>query len=155
MAVEGVGANGVSSAASSGKSPSQMKSEDFFKLLIAELRYQDPFQPMDNTKMVEQVAGIRNIEASTNMASAMESVTKNQNFSTAANMVGKQVGGVLTDNHGFEQVVEGVVEGVTFESNGKIVLHLDNGGTLPLEAVMYVKPAGSRSGSSGSSTQAA
>lgn len=140
MPVNGVNTTtSTASTSSAGRSAAEMKSEDFFKLLIAELQYQDPFEPMDNAKMVEQISGIRNIEASTNMSAALESVTRQQNFGTAASMIGKMVTGKLTDEAGTEYTIEGVVTGVTFEKNGKVVLKLDNDASLPLEAVMEIK----------------
>ncbi len=138
MAVDAI-TSGTSSAGSAGKTSAQMGSEDFYKLLIAELRYQDPMQPMDNSKMVEQVAGIRQIEASANMSLALESVTRQQNFGTGANLIGKMVIGKLTDKNGNEQYVDGVVTAVRFEKNGKVILDLDSGSSLPLETVVEVR----------------
>ncbi len=141
MPVNGIDSTGTSSATTSGKSAASMNSTDFYKLLIAELRYQDPFQPMDNSKMVEQVANIRNIESSTSMTSALESVTRQQNFGTAASLIGKMVSGQVKDGDGKDQTVQGVVTSVRFEQNGNVVLDLDNGGSLPLTAVVTVQSA--------------
>lgn len=148
MAVDAVtSGTGVSSAAAAGQNASQMSSDDFYKLLIAELRYQDPMQPMDNAKMVEQVAGIRNIEASTSMTNALSSVTRQQNFGTASSLIGKKVTGQVKDASGTDQTVEGVVTGVRFESNGKVVLELDGKTALPLEAVVHVEGVGNATAS--------
>ncbi len=153
MAVGGVGStSGVSSTATSGSSPSSMSSTDFYKLLIAELQYQDPFQPMDNSKMVEQVANIRNIESSTSMTNALASVTRQQNFGTAAGLIGKMVRGQVTDANGKDQTVEGTVRSVRFEKDGDVILDLDNGGSLPLTAVVAVQNAAATTGAA-SNTQ--
>ncbi len=139
MPVDAVTSMGGPSGKVSGKSAAQMTSEDFYKLLIAELRYQDPMEPMDNSKMVEQVAGIRNIEASTNMTSALSSVTRQQNFGTASSLIGKAVVGRVKDDAGNEQTIQGVVTGVRFETGGKVVLELDSGQAIPLETVVHVQ----------------
>lgn len=156
MAVNGVMSSGPSSAAPAANGTAGMKSEDFYKLLIAELRYQDPMQPMDNSKMVEQVAGIRNMEASTNMSTALQSVTRQQNFGTASNLIGKMITGKVSSSTGQEQTLQGVVTGVRFESNGSVILELDTGDALPLEGVVRVsdvqKPATTSNGTSGTST---
>jgi flagellar basal-body rod modification protein FlgD len=145
MAVNGVTSTGTSSmsgssAAASADQSMGMSTDAFYKLLIAEMRYQDPMQPMDNSKMVEQVAGIRSIEASTTMTKTLQTVTKQQNYATAAGLIGKQVTGSVKDTAGKDQEISGVVTRVTFEANGQVVLELNDGtNKLPLEAVTKVE----------------
>ena len=133
-------AAGATGPASTGKGRgmADMSSEDFFSLLIAELKFQDPFKPMDNAQMLEQLASIRDMEMSTNLSQALQSVTKQQNYATAASLIGKHVVGTITNSVGEEQVIDGIVTGVRFEGNGQIVLELDTGRQLPLEAVVHI-----------------
>jgi flagellar basal-body rod modification protein FlgD len=117
-----------------------MTTDAFYKLLIAEMRYQDPMEPMDNSKMVEQVAGIRSIEASTSMTKTLETVTRQQNYATAAGLIGKQITGVVKDTAGNEYEISGLVTRVTFEPSGQVILELDDGAArLPLELVTQVQ----------------
>jgi len=145
MAVNGVTSTGISSTSGSSAAGSADKSmgmttDAFYKLLIAEMRYQDPMEPMDNSKMVEQVAGIRSIEASTTMTKTLQTVTRQQNYATAAGLIGKQVTGVVKDTAGKDQEISGVVTRVTFEPSGQVVLELNDGANrLPLEAVTKVE----------------
>ncbi len=145
MAVNAVTPTGTSSTvgaatATQGGNAIGMSTDDFYKLLIAELRYQDPMQPMDNAKMVEQVAGIRSIEASTTTTETLQAVARQQNYATAATLIGKAVTGTVTDATGKDLQIKGVVTSVTFEKNGQVVLGLDNGANkLPLEAVTNVE----------------
>lgn len=107
-------------------------------------------QPMDNSKMVEQVAGIRSIEASTAMTLTLQTVTQQQNYSTAASLIGKAVTGTVKDAAGNDMQITGVVTRVTFQSGGNVVLELDGGkNTLPLTLVTDVANASS----AGSATQ--
>jgi len=144
MAVNAVTSTGTSvtpgaSTATQGGNAMGMSTDDFYKLLIAELRYQDPMQPMDNSKMVDQVAGIRSIEASTTTTATLQAVARQQNYATAATLIGKVVTGTVTDATGKELQIKGVVTSVTFEKNGQVVLGLDDGANkLPLEAVTNV-----------------
>lgn len=148
MAVNGVTSTGTSATASAstsaqGGSGIGMSTDDFYKLLIAELRYQDPMQPMDNAKMVDQVAGIRSIEASTTTTATLQAVARQQNYATAATLIGKVVTGTVTDATGKDLQVKGTVTRVTFEKNGQVVLELDDGANkLPLEAVTNVENPG-------------
>ena len=41
---------------------SQLDSQDFFKLIIANLTNQDPLEPMDNQQLLEQIASLRQME---------------------------------------------------------------------------------------------
>ncbi len=142
MAVDGVTSTGASSgaAAASADKTMGMSTNDFYKLLIAEMRYQDPMQPMDNAKMVEQVAGIRSIESSTAMTRTLATVTRQQNYATASSLIGKTVTGTLKDASGSDVQIKGVVTRVTFEAGGNVVLELDGGlNKIPLESVTNVE----------------
>jgi len=79
-------------AANSASSRSQtMDSEVFMKLLVTQLRNQDPSSPMDTNQMISQQTQLAMMEQITN-----QTTTANENFSlqmriAAANLVGKQV----------------------------------------------------------------
>ncbi|MBB1196447.1 MULTISPECIES: flagellar hook assembly protein FlgD [Curtobacterium] len=68
-----------------------MDSEVFMKLLVTQLRNQDPSSPMDTNQMIGQQTQLAMMEQITN-----QTTTGNENFSlqmriAAANLVGKQV----------------------------------------------------------------
>jgi flagellar basal-body rod modification protein FlgD len=79
-------------AANQASSRSQtMDSEVFMKLLVTQLRNQDPSSPMDTNQMISQQTQLAMMEQITN-----QTTTANENFSlqmriAAANLVGKQV----------------------------------------------------------------
>ncbi|WJX99477.1 flagellar hook assembly protein FlgD [Curtobacterium sp. SP.BCp] len=79
-------------AANQSSSRSQtMDSEVFMKLLVTQLRNQDPSSPMDTNQMISQQTQLAMMEQITN-----QTTTANENFSlqmriAAANLVGKQV----------------------------------------------------------------
>jgi len=79
-------------AANSTSQKSQtMDSEVFMKLLVTQLRNQDPSSPMDTNQMISQQTQLAMMEQITN-----QTTTANENFSlqmriAAANLVGKQV----------------------------------------------------------------
>jgi flagellar basal-body rod modification protein FlgD len=73
------------------KKSQTMDSEVFMKLLVTQLRNQDPSSPMDTNQMISQQTQLAMMEQVTNQTS-----TANENFSlqmriAAANLVGKQV----------------------------------------------------------------
>ncbi len=120
--------------------------EDFMKILIKQLQYQDPLKPMDNQQMVQQISTIRELEMNTRLGSKLEQLTDQQRFGAAAALIGKHVKGAVKDEDGNEFNLEGVVTSVRFTEKGEAILELDNGQSLPLAQLQEVtndkSPAG-------------
>ncbi|MBN1916635.1 MAG: hypothetical protein JW889_01895 [Verrucomicrobia bacterium] len=62
--------------------------QDFLKLLVAQLRYQDPLNPMNNAEFMSQTAQFSMLEELQNMSSLIEDSTFVQKVAQAATMVG-------------------------------------------------------------------
>lgn len=78
------------STASKSKSDALGKS-DFLKLLMAQLKYQDPMKPMDDKSFIAEMAQFNALEEQRNLNSTL---TENQAFerlSSASNLIGKAV----------------------------------------------------------------
>lgn len=73
MAVSGVSTNTSGLLQPEGAvGKKDLKKEDFMKLFITQLQYQDPMKPMDSYEMASQLAQFSNMEATTNMSNNME-----------------------------------------------------------------------------------
>ena len=83
-----------------------LNADTFMKLLITELQNQDPLSPVESQDMLNQLAMMRNLSANLELADALEAITSNQQLSTAAAFIGKQVTGRDSD----ENEVDGVVD---------------------------------------------
>ena len=77
---------------------SSLGKDEFLKLLITELKYQDPLNPADNTEFIAQLAQFSSLEQMTNvndnleaMSEYTESVAGSINNSTLVNLIGKTV----------------------------------------------------------------
>ncbi|MDX9813694.1 MAG: flagellar hook capping FlgD N-terminal domain-containing protein [Sulfurimonas sp.] len=70
------------------KDKSILGKDDFLKLLLVELQYQDPTAPMDTEKILTQTSQLATLEASANTTKALEelaaSLKTSQNFNTVA-----------------------------------------------------------------------
>lgn len=82
----------TSQTSSSAKSKSDaLGKSDFLKLLIAQLKYQDPMKPMDDKSFIAEMAQFNALEEQRNLNTTL---TKNQDFerlSSASNLIGKAV----------------------------------------------------------------
>jgi flagellar basal-body rod modification protein FlgD len=101
---------------------------DFLKLLISELSNQDPFEPMQNKEILEQLSAIRSLESNMNMTQdfaellgSFESLLSNSEtmlnydrFASATALIGSMVRG--TDTEGAQ--IEGRVERVILDESG-------------------------------------
>ncbi len=68
-------AQGISALASSSKNPaSQLGESAFLTLLAAELKYQNPLQPMNNTQFVAELAQFSQLSAVTSQTSTLKEI---------------------------------------------------------------------------------
>ena len=106
----------------------ELDTQAFLKMMIAELQNQDPLNPMDNAKMLEQISQIRSITSNDALTGSIESLKMGQSMATAAGLIGKTVIGLDV----IGQEVVGVVDKVAFEDGkpylfvGQTIIELDN-----------------------------
>ena len=117
---------------------SDLDSEDFFGLLIAQLQNQDPLKPTDNQQLLSQMSSIRQMEQSTTLNKTLTSLAGEQRFGATAGLIGHYVAGTVKDSGGNSIDVQGVVTGVQFNRNGEAMLELHNGKHLPASSVNLV-----------------
>ncbi len=81
----------------------------FLDLLIAELRNQDPLDPMDNSEMAQQIGQIREIAATDKLSSTLSAVSTGQSLTTASGLIGKEVEALSEEG----EPVRGIVDKVS------------------------------------------
>src|SRR4051812_33778096 len=86
------GSSALSSALGTNKT---MGKDDFLKLLVAQLKNQDPLKPQDNTEFVSQLAQFSSLEAAMGTNTRLDSITS-QNQGMANTEVVALVGKVAT-----------------------------------------------------------
>lgn len=115
------------------QSSGRMSREEFLKLLTAQLQHQDPTDPMDNAKILEQMSMLENLEAVSTLTNTLNGMVRSQTLGSAANLIGKYV--VAIDSNG--QRVEGVTSGLTSGVDGvKLVV---NGQHIAIEMIQEVR----------------
>lgn len=116
----------------------ELGSDDFLRLLIAQLTTQDPLEPTGNEELLRQISSIRDIELSTSLTRSLQSLTGGQNFSSASALIGQYVTGIPGADGAVNQ---GVVMGIRFEGDGRPILQLSSGAEVPLTNIAAVQPA--------------
>lgn len=82
------------SAAADKKKPGAVDVTDFYTLLIKQLEYQDPMNPVENTEFTAQLAQFSQLQAINDMKTSMDTLTQLQastNNLTALALIGKKV----------------------------------------------------------------
>jgi flagellar basal-body rod modification protein FlgD len=69
----------------------------FLKLLVAQLKYQDPSKPMDANQMMAQTATFTQVEKLSALVTAQQSLVSAQHIQTASAMVGRTVAYTTSD----------------------------------------------------------
>lgn len=121
---------GANETSSGGGGLSTLSTDDFTKIIFAELSRQDPLSPQDTNTMIQQLSTLRSIQSDIDLTDSLAQLTSENSFSSAATLIGKWVSGVSEDN----QRTIGQVVSVSRTSDGA-VLNLDNGLRVPMSRV--------------------
>ena len=82
---------GATSSASSAMGSSQLDSDTFLKLLVAQLKYQDPSSPSDATQFLSETAQFSVVQKLDALSTLDQKVLDASKAQTAAALIGKQV----------------------------------------------------------------
>ena len=123
----------VSSNTTSGNAATATANLDynsFLKLLIAQLKNQDPTKPMDSTAFVSQLASFSQVEQSVNTNTKLDSLLTSSALSLADAVIGRTV----TSADG---TTSGIVTSVKITSDGPVAT-LTDGRTLSLTSGIVI-----------------
>jgi flagellar basal-body rod modification protein FlgD len=135
MSIDAPAPAGMNSGSAPAVAPKQnMDSEVFMKLLVAQLRNQDPSSPMSTNDMMAQQTQMASLEQLTNM-----STTSSEQFAltmrmAAMNIVGKSVS--YTDSDG--KVVSGSATGASFADSVPTIKV--GGASVNLDKILSIDP---------------
>jgi len=107
---------------------------DFMTLLVAQLQYQDPLDPVTNTDMTAQLAQISQLEQMEQMNSFSEQLLAATQRAEAADLIGKQIA-YLPENS--EELVLDTVEGIDL-SSGSVMVVLSSGKSVSMDDVQGI-----------------
>ena len=94
---------------------SELGQDAFLKLLVAQLKYQDPLNPADGAEFLAQTAQFTMVEKLADLEAQGQNTVTSQQQMQAAQLVGRQV--TYVDSTG--NLVEGVVESAEYTPDGQ------------------------------------
>ena len=93
------------------KGSSSLDKDAFLQLLVAQMKYQDPLQPTDNTQYISQLANFSELEEMQNLSATMS-------LQRASALVGQEVVlKVSNSTTGGTEFISGQVDYVVYENN--------------------------------------
>jgi flagellar basal-body rod modification protein FlgD len=93
--------------------------DDFLKILITQLKYQDPSQPLQDKEFIAQMAQFTSVEQLSNMASEMKLLR--QSLGTTSDLIGKTVSWLGKDSAGKSIEKTGKVDSITFKDGNQFI----------------------------------
>jgi len=131
-----------STSSTSSSSTSAIGQDAFFKMLIAQLKYQDPLNPQDGSAFASQLAQFSSLEQLTKLNTAMTS--QNLNYTNllnaqSVNLIGKEVTASTVDasDASLGTTITGQVSAIQFKN--KAIYLTVNGREIAFSDVTSVK----------------
>lgn len=113
-----------------------LDANQFLKLLVTQLEYQDPMNPISDMDYSAQLAHFSELEQSIAMNKNMKALYTESAIAQAASLIGKQVYSVHPDT---KENTTGVVQGVALDE-GVPMLLLNDGTSVSLFTVVGIVP---------------
>jgi flagellar basal-body rod modification protein FlgD len=124
MAVDAIGAAG--NPTQSVPANAGIAQEDFLRILLAQLRFQDPLKPVDNQQFVAQLAQFSALEINRQQSEKIDRLLGMQAADQAVGLIGRQV--EVRNAQGGSSV--GTVAAISFRSGEPQLTLTSNGSTL-------------------------
>ncbi len=94
-----------------------LTSQDFLKMLITELKNQDPTQPVSNSELLQQLSQMQALQSNVELKSTLDNFASNEQIASGASFLGKVVSGTDANSN----QVSGVADQV-FMQNGTLMI---------------------------------
>ncbi|HOJ09618.1 MAG TPA: flagellar hook capping FlgD N-terminal domain-containing protein [Clostridiales bacterium] len=115
------------------RNTNELGKDEFLRLLVTQLKYQDPLNPVDDKEFIAQMAQFTTLEQMYNLNSSFSSMK-------ALNLIGKSVKAeIIDDRTGEIKSISGEVEGVKID--GRESYAVVDGIDIPIESIKMVETA--------------
>jgi len=123
--------------------------DQFLSILVAQLRNQDPMQPMQDKEFIAQMAQFTSVEQLMNMSN--ELALLRQNIGTASSLIGKTITWSEVDSYGQTTYYNGVVDSIVSD-NGKLYATVGTVG-IDFDTIVSISETAPGGGSSGEGSE--
>ncbi|PKH10389.1 flagellar hook assembly protein FlgD [Planomicrobium sp. MB-3u-38] len=136
-------ANTMAGTAAKTSDPQNTLGQDaFLKILVTQMKHQDPMEPLKDTEFIGQMAQFSSLEQLTNLNKTMTnfvgSSSSNQTLANHANLLGTSVDWSYEVN-GQMETGQGVVKALSSKNGELTVELLDSGKKIPLTAINRIE----------------
>lgn len=127
--------SGTGSTSGATTNPAMLDRDAFLKLLVAQLRYQDPNKPMDSAEMVSQSASLSVVDKLDQISQVLSDSGVANRLSLGSSIIGKQVS--FLDPNGVSQTA--IASSISFDGTSMVV----RAGTfdVPVDSIKSVTAA--------------
>jgi flagellar basal-body rod modification protein FlgD len=129
------GTTAISAASSTVDRPDQMGKDTFLKLLVAQMKYQDPANPASSSEFMAQTATLSQVEKLSEIATQNASLLALQRSSSAGALVGRTVS--YTDESGATKT--GAVSSVRLGTDKTEATAVVGGVSVPMGRITEVR----------------
>lgn len=124
----------AASGSATANSSNGLDKDAFMKLLVAQLRYQDPMNPANGQEYLAQAAQFAQVERLEQISKMQSEALAYQQILLSSSLVGRQI----TASEG-DETVKGVVSGVKFDAGAPVLVVGDR--EVPVGSVEEVTAA--------------
>lgn len=130
-----IGAAALASQFGQTTGTNQVDYDSFLKLLVAQLKNQDPLSPMESTDYIAQLATFSQVEQSIQMNRKLEDMLAQNTLTQATGLIGREI-------ESMDGEIKGVVKAVELYSDG-IVAVLEDGRKIAMSPGVVIRnPSG-------------
>lgn len=95
--------------------------DDFLKILVAQLKHQDPMEPLKDREFIAQMAQFSSVEQISNMASEMKLLR--QSMGISSDLIGKNISWYESNSSGTGiETQSGTVEAISFSEGNQYAM---------------------------------
>ena len=127
-------ATGASASPGSAASRAGLNTDQFLKILTAEISHQNPLDPMSNSDFLGQLTQMQQLQTSAGLADTLTNLLKFQEIGAAGGLLGRTVRAVADDDTSVSGPVERVVV------NGSDVRLIVGGRPVALANIKELQP---------------
>ena len=110
-----------------------LTTDDFVQLLITQLSNQNPLEPLEDNKLLEQISSIQSLSTTDQLVETLTAFGLNQNLGAASSLIGREISAVVGDVE-----VAGTVNRAVVEDGQVYLLVGDDNVRVPFDSIKSV-----------------